>query len=79
MGGRRQGAESDSQLARRAVLPLLDMETLTAVGAVVAACTGLVAAVASVWNAYQFSLLKGRGDAVEKLTTAHVNAAGLHN
>ena len=55
------------------------METLTAVGAVVAACTGLVAAVASVWNAYQFSLLKGRVDAVEKLMTAHVNAAGLHN
>ena len=61
------------------MLPLLDMETLTAVGAVVAACTGLVAAGASVWNAYQFSLLKGRVDAVEKLTTAHVNAAGLHN
>ena len=58
---------------------MFDMETLTAVGAVVAACTGLVAAVASVWNAYQFSLLKGRVDAVEKLMTAHVNAAGLHN
>lgn len=41
---------------------MLDMETLTAVGAVVAACTGFVAAVASVWNAYQFSLLKGRVD-----------------
>ena len=61
------------------MLPLLDMETLTAVGAVVSACTGLVAAGASLWNTCQFSLLKGRDDAVERLTTAHVNAAGLHN
>ena len=56
-----------------------DMEMLTAVGAVVGACTGLVAAGASLWNAYQFSIIKGRVDAVERLTTAHVNAAGLHN
>ena len=59
---------------------MLDMEMLTAVGAVVGACTGLVAAGASLWNACQFSILKGtRVDAVERLTTAHVNAAGLHN
>ena len=55
------------------------METLTAVGAAVGACTGLVAAGASLWNAWQFSILKGRVDAVERPTTAHVNAAGLHN
>ena len=34
-----------------------DMEMLTAVGAVVGACTGLVAAAASLWNAYQFSIV----------------------
>ena len=55
------------------------METLTAVGAVVGACTGLVAAGASLWNAWQFSILKGRVDAGERLTTAHVNTAGLHD
>ena len=58
---------------------MFGMETLTAVGAVVGACTGLVAAGASLWNAYQFSILEGRVDAVERLTTAHVNAVGLHN
>ena len=58
---------------------MLAMETLTTVGAVVGACTGLVAAGASLWNACQFSILKGRVDAVERLTAAHVNAPGLHN
>ena len=36
---------------------MLVMEMLTAVGAVVGACTGLVAAEANLWNACQFSIL----------------------
>lgn len=42
-----------------------------AVGAVVGAATGL-------WNSYQFTLLKGRGDEMGKQVTAHVNTPGLH-
>ena len=30
------------------------------------------------WNAYQFSNLAGRVDAIERTQNAHVNAAGLH-
>ena len=37
-----------------------------------------VIAAASLWNAYQFSVLKGRVDAHETTLTAHINAPGLH-
>ena len=49
----------------------MNVETLTAVAAV-------VAAIASLWNAYQFSVLKGRVDAHEATLTAPVNTPGLH-
>ena len=48
------------------------MELLTLAAAVIAAATGL-------WNAYQFSTLKGRVDALESGHNAHVNAPGLHH
>lgn len=54
------------------------MDMLTAVAAVVGALAGLVAAVASLWSAYQFSVLKGRVDEVSRNLTAHLSAPGLH-
>ena len=42
------------------------------------AAAAFVAAAASVWNACQFSLLKGKVDTLETAHNAHVNAAGLH-
>lgn len=45
---------------------------------VLTASAALVAAAASLWNAYQFSVLKGKVDALETAQGAHVNAAGLH-
>ena len=42
------------------------------------AAAAFVAAAASVWNAYQFSLLKGKVDTPATARGAHVNAAGLH-
>lgn len=54
------------------------MDVLTAVAAVIGAVTGLVAAAASLWNAYQFSVLKGRVDEVSRNLTAHLSASGLH-
>ena len=47
------------------------MEILPAAAAVIAAVTGL-------WNAYQFSMLKGRVDSLETSHHAHLHAAGLH-
>lgn len=37
-----------------------------------------VAAIASLWNAYQFSVLKGRVDTQGDDIRSHVNAPGLH-
>ena len=54
------------------------MEVLTGVAATLGAVTGSVAAAASLWNAYQFSVLKGRVDAHEHTLTTHVNAPSLH-
>ena len=54
------------------------MDTLTAVAAVVGALAALVAAVASVWNAHQLGVLKGRVDEVSQSLTAHLSAPGLH-
>ena len=42
------------------------------------AAAAFLAAAASLWNAYQFSLLKGKVDTLETAHNAHVNAAGLH-
>ena len=47
------------------------MELFTAIAAALAAAAGF-------WNAYQFSVLKGRVDALETGHQAHVNAPGLH-
>ena len=47
------------------------MEVFTAVSAALAAA-------ASLWNAYQFSILKCRVDEIGRNLTAHVNAPGLH-
>lgn len=47
------------------------MEMFTAIAAAVGAVAGL-------WNAYQFSVLKGRVDTIETGHNAHVNAPGLH-
>ena len=49
-----------------------EMEIFTAVAAAVGAVAGL-------WNAYQFSVLKGRVDMLEAGHHAHVNAPGLHS
>ena len=54
------------------------MDVLTAVAAVIGAVAGLVAAAASLWNALQFSVLKGRVDEVSRNLTAHLGAPGLH-
>ena len=43
-----------------------------------AAVTGVVAAIASVWNAYQFSQLKGRVEEISKQLSTHMNTPGLH-
>ena len=45
---------------------------------VLTAAAAFVAAAASLWNAYQFSVLKGKVDTPETAQGAHVNAAGLH-
>ena len=50
----------------------------TAIAATAGALTGAVAAVASLWNAYQFSVLKGRVDEQGETIRSHVNAPGLH-
>ena len=42
------------------------------------AAAALIGAAAGVWNAWQFAVLKGRVDTLERHQTAHVNAAGLH-
>ena len=47
------------------------LETFTAVAAAIGAAAGL-------WNAYQFSTLKGRVDEQGSNLTAHLNAPGLH-
>ena len=54
------------------------MNLPTAVAAVVGAVAGLVAAVASLWNAHQLSVLKGRVDEVSQNLTAHLGTPGLH-
>ena len=50
----------------------------TAIAATAGAVTGAVAAIASLWNAYQFSVLKGRVAEQGDNMRAHVNAPGLH-
>ena len=54
------------------------MNLLTAVAAGVGALAGLVAAVASLWNAHQLSVLKRRVDEVSQSLTAHLSTPGLH-
>lgn len=43
-----------------------------------AAVGGVVAALVAVWNAFQFSRLKGRVDELSRQLSAHVNTPGLH-
>lgn len=43
-----------------------------------AAVAGVIAAVTSLWNAFQFRQLKGRVDEISKQLSAHVNTPGLH-
>lgn len=50
------------------------IQLLTAAAAFVAAA----ASVWNVWNAHQFSLIKGKVDTPATARGAHVNAAGLH-
>ena len=57
----------------------MTVEVLTAVAAVIGAVTGLIGAAAGLWNAYHFTLLKGRVETNERLLNAHVNAHSLHN
>lgn len=49
---------------------LLGMEIYTAIAATVGAVTGMLAAAASLWNSYQFSVLKGRVDEFSAHSTA---------
>lgn len=49
---------------------LLGMEIYTAIAATVGAVTGMLAAAASLWNSYQFSVLKGRVDELSAHSTA---------
>ena len=39
----------------------------------------LLAAGVGLWNAYQFAVLAGRVEAVERAQDSHVNAPGLHS
>ena len=55
-----------------------DMETLTAVAAVVGAVSGLVAAIGVLVVNSKLDKLTGRGDANTAQIAAHVNAPGLH-
>ena len=48
----------------------LGMEIYTAFAATVGAVTGMLAAAASLWNSYQFSVLKGRVDELSAHSTA---------
>ena len=46
------------------------METYTASAATIGAVTGMLTAAASLWNSYQFSVLKGRVDELSAHSTA---------
>ena len=56
----------------------MNVEMFTAVTAVIGAVAAAIGAVAGLWNAYQFSVLKGRVDTQETAFNAHVNAPGMH-
>ena len=43
-----------------------------------AAVGGAVGAVTGLWNAFQFSRLKGRVDQLSTQVNSHVNTPGLH-
>ena len=45
---------------------------------VCAAVGSVVAALVAVWNAFQFSRIKGRVDELSRQLSAHVNTPGLH-
>ena len=43
------------------------------------AIAAAVGAVAGIWNAYQFAVIKGRVDGLETGHNAHLNAPGIHH
>ena len=45
---------------------------------VAGAIGGVVAAIASLWNAYQYSRLAGTVQQISDTLLAHINAPGLH-
>ena len=54
------------------------IESIQAVVDLLTAAAAFGAFGVSVWNAYQFSVLKGRVDEQGENHRAHVNAPGLH-
>ena len=52
--------------------------TAGAVGGVIGALSGIVAALASLWNAYQYSRPSGIVQQLGETLLAHLNAPGLH-
>ena len=62
---------SGSGAVARAFAYTLGMQLFTAIAAAVGAVAGL-------WNAYQFSVLKDRVDEIGRNLTAHTTTPGLH-